>query len=249
MKGVSRFLSLHTHYSSSFQTPLSKPSFLLKPTTYSSSSSSSSTPHLILTPEELTQVNLLLPRLCESNHLQQAIQLIDTCLLTNPPLNSLSLSLLLDRLTAEPDMTLPISLLTKLKHNLHARSSLLPINKMLLTCYFHKRKFKEPIKLLNWMSRPDSPCPPDAAVYEILVRGFCRHGKMLEALRVLRAMVGANVAPARDLNVQVYRGLLREARIWDAQELNYALRCVEEGDGGFHGVTEMLDRMIGEWSE
>ncbi|XP_010260762.1 PREDICTED: pentatricopeptide repeat-containing protein At3g53700, chloroplastic-like [Nelumbo nucifera] len=202
-----------------------------------------------LTSEELTKINLLIPRLCESNHLPEAIRLVDAALLTNPPLNSLSLSILIDRISEEPDMTQSMALLTRLKYNPNAHPALRPINHMLLVSYFKKHKFKEAMKVFNWMSRPDSPCTPDAGVYGVVIGGFCRHWKTLEALKVLRAMVGANVVVANDLRTQIYRSLLREARITEAQQLNEALDCVQGGKEGVQNIVELLDRMIENWME
>ncbi|KAJ4976876.1 hypothetical protein NE237_001982 [Protea cynaroides] len=198
---------------------------------------SAATEHTLLTQEELTEINLLVPRLCESNHFPEAIRLIDAALLTNPPLKSLPLSVLIDRLTAEPDMTQSMSLLNHLKHNPNAHPALAPINQMFLVSYFKKHRFKEAMKIFSWMSRPDSPCNPDAMVYRIVIGGFCRNGKTLEALKVMRAMLGANTIPDTDLRTWVYRSLLREARIGEAQEWNQTLVSIGNGE---HLVPESL---------
>ncbi|KAE7996562.1 hypothetical protein FH972_001274 [Carpinus fangiana] len=111
----------------------------------------------------------------------------------------LSLSILVDSLTSQPYMSLPMSLLTHLKHNLAAHSHLTPITTMLIASYFKKHKPKEALKVFNWMVRPGSPCVLDEKVCGILVYGFCKQGIVLEALKVLRAMVGVNLVPGRDL--------------------------------------------------
>ncbi|WJZ80150.1 hypothetical protein VitviT2T_000087 [Vitis vinifera] len=238
----------------------SNPISLLFSTLSSSSSSSSSAAaevaaaaaakkHIDLTPEELTKISLLIPRLCSSNQLPTAIRLVDASFLANPPLESLSLRILIDRLTSEPDMTQPMALLTRLKHNQFAHYSLRPITTLLISSYFKKRRPKEAFKVFNWMSRPDSHCTPHVAAYSLLVHGFCRNGFVLEALKVLRAMVGADMAPAADLRTRVYRSLLREARIGEAKELDAVLRCVGDGGEGFGKVANLLDRMIGNWVE
>lgn len=103
--------------------------------------------------------------------------------------------------------------------------------------------------MFNWMSRPDSPCTPHAAAYALMVHGFCRNEFVLEALKVLRAMVGADMAPAADSRNRVYRALLREARIGEAKELDAALRCGGNGSEGIRKVVDLLDRMIGNWVE
>ena len=74
---------------------------------------------------------------------------------------------------------------------------------------------------------------------------------VFEALRVLREMVGVNLVPGRDLGKWVYRGLLREARIREAMELNEALGLVWDvsGDEAMKKVLGLLDHLIGNWTE
>ncbi|KAA8537171.1 hypothetical protein F0562_029603 [Nyssa sinensis] len=61
------------------------------------------------------------------------------------------------------------------------------------------------MKLFNWMSRLDSPFALDSVVYAIMVSGLCRNAMILEALKVVRAMMGANMVPGPELRTQVYR--------------------------------------------
>ena len=105
--------------------------------------------------------------------------------------------------------------------------------------------------MFNWMVRPGSPCVLDLKVCGILVNGFCRKGMVFEALKVLREMVGVNLVPGRDLGKWVYRGLLREARIREAMELNEALGLVLDvnGDEAMKKVLGLLDHIIGNWTE
>jgi pentatricopeptide repeat protein len=77
-------------------------------------------------------------------------------------------------------MVLPMSLLTRLKHNPVAHSHLTPITTMLIASYFKKHKPKEALKVFNWMVRPGSPCVLDEKVCGILVSGFCKQGMVLE---------------------------------------------------------------------
>jgi pentatricopeptide repeat protein len=138
-----------------------------------------------------------------------------------------------------------MSLLTHLKHNPAAHSHLTSITNMLIASYFKKHKPKEALKVFNWMVRPGSPCMLDEKVCGILVYGFCKQGIVLEALKFLRAMVGVNLVPGRDLGTWVYRGLLREARIKEALELNEALGLVKDvGDAVVKKVLGLLDHMI-----
>lgn len=105
--------------------------------------------------------------------------------------------------------------------------------------------------MYHWMLRPGSPCKVEKLVYELLVNGFCEFGLILEALRVLRDMVGVGFVPGDRLRKRVYRSLLREARVWDAIRLDEA-SCSCFGDANSDGVkqlTEMLDSMIGSWTE
>ncbi|GMY35070.1 pentatricopeptide repeat-containing protein At3g22470, mitochondrial-like [Fagus crenata] len=138
-------------------------------------------------------------------------------------------------------MALSMSLLTRLKHNPISQTHLTPITTMLIASYFKQLKPKEAFKVFNWMVRPGSPCVLDVKVCGILVNGFCRIGMVLEALKVLRQMFGK----------WVYRGLLREARIKEAMELNEALGLVWDvgGDEAMKKVLGLLDCMIGNWIE
>ncbi|XP_041027386.1 pentatricopeptide repeat-containing protein At1g52620-like [Juglans microcarpa x Juglans regia] len=235
--------SIISHVFQPFVAPLS--------TIAAATSSEAASSIATLTQEELTKINLLLPRLCLSNHLPTAIHLTITALLTNPPPKSLSLSILVDSLTSEPDMALPMSLLTRLKHSPAAHPYLTPINTLLIASYFRKHKPKEALKVFNWMVRPGSPCVLDEKVCGILVNGFCRNGMILEALKVLRAMVGVNLVPERGFGNWVYRGLLREARIGEALELNEALGSIKEigGDVAVKNVGKVLDHMISIWTD
>ncbi|XP_060965434.1 uncharacterized protein LOC133034374 [Cannabis sativa] len=182
-----------------------------------SSSSSSSKPvtdqHTLLTQDELTEINLLLPRLCLSNQLNTATHLAITALLTNPPLDAISLSALLDSLASQSDIAMPMSLLTRLRRSPMSQHHVAPINNTLVAAYFRKGKLKEAIKVFNWMVRSGSPFKLVEKFCGILVDGFCMSGMVLKALKVLRAMVAADICLHGELRKVVYRGLLREARI------------------------------------
>ncbi|KAJ8630463.1 hypothetical protein MRB53_023786 [Persea americana] len=229
--------------------PLS--SFLLLPlknpwnlsTIHHSSSSSS----LSLTAEELTQVNLLIPRLCQSNNLPHAIRLLDACLLIHPLLPNLTA--LIDRLTDEPDLTQPMSLLTRLTRNSHARPHLLSISRMLAFSYFDKQRPKEAMKVFNWMLRPNSPCVIDESTYRGFVLGFCRNGWTLEALKALRKMVGEEMVPREDLRECIFKSLLREARVREAMEIDAALDCIREGERESQAAAELIDGMVCGWRD
>ncbi|KAL0397211.1 UNVERIFIED_CONTAM: hypothetical protein Scaly_0169500 [Sesamum calycinum] len=153
-----------------------------------------------LTEEEVKQINAVVPRLCSSNHLKEAIQLIAAAVSTaNPPLNALPLSILINRLALEPDLTHHMHLLNALKFNPNTGNPfvLIPIAKML--------------------------------------------------------MASENLVVGNDVRMCVYRGLLREARVREALELNAALDdCALGSDGGAFGskeVVDLLDRMIASWVE
>lgn len=118
---------------------------------------------------------------------------------------------------------------------------------MLVTSYFNKYKYKEALKVFNWMERPDSPCSPDEKIYGIFIHGICKNGLVLEGLKVLRAMVGANMVPNCDLKECVYRGLLKQARINEAKELNDAFGCVN-GEG-MKKILLLLERLIVQWKD
>lgn len=72
---------------------------------------------------------------------------------------------------------------------------------------------------------------------------------MLDALRALREMALDSVPIGGGLREEVYRGLLQEARIDEARELDAALKGLEGGGGEFDRVAELLDRFVRDWEE
>lgn len=217
-----------------------------------------STTGAALTEEEVNQINALIPRLCDSDHLKEAVKLISAALSTaNPPLASLPVSSLINRLASEPDLTHPMHLLNSLKHNPNASNPaiLIPIVKMLLSSCFGNGQPKKAVKIFQWVARPDFPfcAAADLDVYAGLVDGFCMNGMILESLRVLRVMASENLVIGDEIRLYVYKGLLMEARVREALELNAALgRCTLGSDGGTSGseeVMDLLDKMIANWVE
>ncbi|KAK6911337.1 Pentatricopeptide repeat [Dillenia turbinata] len=238
----SHFLSLPAQHISSFISHFHSHTLSCS----SCASNEQPTSPVSLTPEELGKINLLIPRLCSSNHLKEAINLVDTALLTNASLKSLSLSPLIHHLTSQPDMVHSMSLLHHLKHNPFAQTHINPISLMLISSYFNKHKPKHANKVFDFWSKWGSP---NSVVFGAMVNGFCRLGLGLEALKVLRVMLNAGLVPGRDLRSRVYRILLREARIKEAKELNEGLGCVGGGDEGTKKVLALLDHVIENWTE
>ncbi|GLT49227.1 hypothetical protein SLA2020_227990 [Shorea laevis] len=212
------------------------------------SSANSKSKELALTPEELTKINLLIPRLCLSNHLTTAIQLTTTALMANPCPKSFSFSILIHSLTLQPDLKLPMSLLNRLKHTPRAHSCLAPITTLLITSYLKKGSPKDALKVYNWILRPESPCMVEKTVYGVLVGEFCRTGLVLEGLSVLRDMVKVNLRPGEGLRERIFRSLLREARIREALELKEALSHLSNSTDGVEKVLNLLDLLIRNWT-
>ncbi|XP_049385489.1 uncharacterized protein LOC125849447 [Solanum stenotomum] len=235
-------LSRFTPNSLPFTSSSSFPHALIEPTTSTIAATS-------LTQEELTQINLLIPRLCSSNHLKEVSNLITTAFLTNPSLESISVSIFIHRLSLEPDLTQPMYFLNRLKYTPKTQSFLLPICKMLVSLYFRNREATKGLKIFHWVSRPDFPCPVDYGLCAILVNGFCKNDMVVEGLKVLRMMVVGDLKVGGEVRMWVYRSLLREARIKEAQELNEALKCVENGEKGNEEVVALLDNIISNWIE
>ncbi|KAF4378819.1 hypothetical protein F8388_006270 [Cannabis sativa] len=195
----------------------------------------------------ITEINLLLPRLCLSNQLNTATHLAITALLTNAPLDAISLSALLDSLASQSDIAMPMSLLTRLRRSPMSQQHVAPINNTLVAAYFRKGQPKEAIKVFNWMVRSGSPFKLVEKFCGILVDGFCRSGMVLKALKVLRAMVAADICPHGELRKVVYRGLLREARIrerWGLMGLILGAREKEVGSFDFAFVDANKDGYI-----
>lgn len=88
----------------------------------------------------------------------------------------------------------------------------------------------------------------DLGFYADLIEGFCRNCMVLDSLHVLRVMVSANLVIGSEVRMVVYRGLLSEARVREAIELNAALgSCTPGSDGGLKEVVGLLDRLIATW--
>ncbi|KAL5972492.1 hypothetical protein ACLOJK_039296 [Asimina triloba] len=209
-----------------------------------------------LTTDQLAQVNLLIPRLCQRpDHLPHAARLLDAILLlpNPPPLASLSLPVLFHHLAQSPDASLSMSLLTRLARNPRAGPHLIPVAGGLFATYLKARKTKEAMTVFRWMSRPESLRwgKVDGPTYALAVAGFCRNGKTLEALKVLKGMVGEGVVPGEEARRWVYRSLLREARVREAVELDAALGRVGEGDNSEDkkAAFELIDGMVRDWRE
>ncbi|KAM2566203.1 hypothetical protein TB1_008739 [Malus domestica] len=206
-----------------------------------------------LTQEDLTKINLFFLRICLLNHFDTTTHLAIIALLANPPLESVflsvSLSVLIHSFTSQPDLARPMLLLTRLRHNLHSHTHLMPIATMVIASYFKKNRSREAFKMFSWLVRLGSQCVLDERVCEVLVNGFCRKWMVCEGLKILKAMLGVNIVPGGDGGKWVYRGLLREARIKEAVELNEVLGCGRVGANGDESegvkkVLALLDHMI-----
>lgn len=57
------------------------------------------------------------------------------------------------------------------------------------------------------------------------------------------------VVPGREMKEAVWRGLLQEARVDEAQELNAVLANVREEGDVLDAVALVLDRIIKDWQE
>ncbi|XP_042058959.1 uncharacterized protein LOC121803345 [Salvia splendens] len=209
-----------------------------------------------LTEEEVNQINAVIRRLCDSNHLKEATDLISAALSTaRPPLASLPVSSLISRLASQPDLTHPMHLLNTLKFNPNASdpSVLIPVVKMILASLFENGRPKMAVKIFQWVARPDFPggVAVDLELYAGLVDGFCRNGMMLDSLRVLRVMACEKLVIGDGIRVCIYRGLLREARVREALELNAVLGSCTSGSDGDTCVSEkvvhLLERIISNW--
>ncbi|KAK6153874.1 hypothetical protein DH2020_013513 [Rehmannia glutinosa] len=130
---------------------------------------------------------------------------------------------------------------------------LISIAKMFVSYFFRIGQPKRAVKIFQWITRPDFPggVADDSEFYAVLVDGFCKNGMILDSLRVLRVMASENLVMGSEVRMWVYRGLLREARVKEALELNAALDCgTLRSDGGTLGlkdVVDLLDRMIANW--
>ncbi|KAK7303844.1 hypothetical protein RJT34_14761 [Clitoria ternatea] len=203
-----------------------------------------------LTEAELSEINNLIPRLCESNQLSAALRLTTTALLVNPSLHTLPLSPLIQSLTSHQDLTHTMSLLTHLFHTPPSHPYISPIALSLLNSYFHNNSPNHALKIFRWLRRPHSPSPPDHAFYEVVIRGLCSHRLAFHALEALRDMLAHHpqFLPSFDSTDLVYRALLMEARVDEALELNAAItRLLSDGENR-ENVLEVLERLIAQWT-
>lgn len=126
---------------------------------------------------------------------------------------------------------------------------------MLISFFFQKGCPQKALKIFQWVSRPDFPggVTEDLEYYAVLVDGLCKKGMILDSLRVLRLMASENLVIGSEIRMWVYNGLLREARVREALEVNAALDCGTRGsDGGAFNskeVVDLLDRMIANWTD
>ncbi|KAI0507174.1 hypothetical protein KFK09_013295 [Dendrobium nobile] len=235
-------------------TPFSKLPSLLLHTTFSTAPSPSPPPEstTILSDHELSEVRQLLPALCDAGHPLDAVRLLAAALLADPPLSSLPLADLADRLTSFPDMSASMALLTTLRFH-PRRPCPLPFCSLIISSYFRRRRLREAAKVFAWLCRIDSPCRPDMEIYRIAVRGFCEGGRALEAVRVVKEMARDGMLPTEEIRILLCLVLLREARVQEGLDFDDAVRKAGEGDGGdgdgIAGVTELLDRIIKDWEE
>ncbi|KAJ4792125.1 hypothetical protein LUZ62_043371 [Rhynchospora pubera] len=201
-----------------------------------------------LSPSALTSISTLLPRLISSDQLPVASRLLSASLLLPPPHPSFHpLSSLLSSL---PDLTPTLSLLNSVRYH-PLKPSPLPLFPPLLSSFLTSRSHKDSSKIFFWLCRSDSAHRPDENVYHLALRGFCKLDRMLEVLRVLREMASDEVVVGEEMRELVYRGLLQDARIEGARELDLVLRCLDEnrsGDG-FEKAWKLLDRLISEWED
>lgn len=93
-------------------------------------------------------------------------------------------------------------------------------------------------------------------MYDVVIEGFCRNGFAFEGLVAMRDMVvgGGKLVPCCGSREWVYQGLLREARVEEAVELNHVLLGFERGSGGGdeevrERVLTVLGRVIAGWNE
>ncbi|XP_078175834.1 uncharacterized protein LOC144569382 [Carex rostrata] len=198
-----------------------------------------------LSVSDLTSISNLLPRLIPS---PAASRLLSASLLLPPP--HPSFRPLASLLSSLPDLAPTFSLLTALRHH-PLKPSPLPLFSPLLSSFLANRPYKDSSKIFFWLCRPDSAHRPDKHLYHMAIRGFCKLERMLEVLRVLREMARDNVIVGEDMRELVYRGLLQEARIDEARELDLVLRSLEENCSGdeFEKALGMLDRLICEWED
>lgn len=72
---------------------------------------------------------------------------------------------------------------------------------------------------------------------------------MLDALIVVKEMVSDRISLASETRVTIYRGLLQQARVDEARELDPALIVIEQSGEGSGDALKLLDRIIKNWEE
>ncbi|KAM7270567.1 hypothetical protein ACFE04_029781 [Oxalis oulophora] len=138
-----------------------------------------------------------------------------------------------------------MSLLNKLKQT--PPHFLNDVTLLMITSFLKKGRPREALKVYNWMTRSGSVCVVGPGVYGVLVTWFCRNGFSVEALMVVRDMVGNGLLVGDKMRVDVFRCLLREARVVEAKKLDEGLRCLSGGDRV--QLLELLDGFVADWTE
>ncbi|KAG9439590.1 hypothetical protein H6P81_019755 [Aristolochia fimbriata] len=205
-----------------------------------------------ITSDDLAQINILIPRLCESNNFREAIRVFVTSLLLNPPLDSLPLPFLIQRLSSDPQTAPPFALLTALhRTGPYCHYALPRATRLLVAAYLKDRRHREATKVFDWTLRRGLRGVPDAETYRVLIRGMAMGGKMMETVRVLRWMVNAGLSVEAELRDVVVDSLLREARVREASEMGEALRRLADGDDEVQSVVKFIDQMLrdSDWRE
>lgn len=201
-------------------------------------------PRSSLSPYELTEINRLIPRLLDSGHLDVSLSLLDAALFGDPDPSSLPISTLADRLA---DMEPTMSLLTLLRQH-PRRPSPLPYAAALISAYIARCRHKEVLEVILWLCSSDSTSRPDLGTYALAIEGFAKIGRPLEAVKVVREMIGDGITAGNELRGVIYRALLMDARVDEARELEEVLKKVAE-EGGVAAAREFVDRMIKNWEE
>lgn len=219
------------------------------PRWFSSPAAKKPPPAATITAGDLTEINLLVPRLLDAGRQSEATRLVVTSLLLRPPLPSLPLPLLVRRLAAHPATAPAFALLTALRRaGPHCHYALPSAYRILAAAYLRDRRLKDALKVFDHMSRLRGVVAglPGEEDYGAMIRGIAGGGgRAEEVMRVFGKMVGDGVAVAPAVRERVVGCLLREARVREAEELEQALvRAGNGGDGGWVTVREMVERIL-----
>ena len=118
---------------------------------------------------------------------------------------------------------------------------------MTLEIYLNNGKLNNALKVFAFMRRKNSLCKIEGGLCGKMVGVLCHHGRLMEAMKVVREMVGG-CGIMEEVRESIYMGFLHDARVREGKEVDEVLRKVVEGDEEACGrALVVIDRILMNW--